>query len=84
MPLLSAFLAAQPALAHHSFIAEFDANQWIELKGVVTRVEWMKPHVFFYVDVKDAKRKDGALGRGRRTAEYVAAAGLGQGDRTAG
>jgi uncharacterized protein DUF6152 len=41
--------------AHHSFDAEYDAKKPIELKGVVTRVEWTNPHVRFYVDVRDAK-----------------------------
>ena len=44
---------AVPVLAHHSFGAEYDADKPIELKGVVTRVEWMNPHARFYVDVKD-------------------------------
>jgi hypothetical protein len=46
---------AGQALAHHAFSAEYDASKTIELKGVVTRVEWTNPHVRFYVDVKDAK-----------------------------
>ena len=50
-------LAAVPALAHHSFAAEFDAKQPITLTGTVTKVEWTNPHVWFYVDVKDAGGK---------------------------
>ncbi len=46
-------LAAMPALAHHSFAAEYDAAKPITLKGTVTKVEWMNPHARFYIDVKD-------------------------------
>jgi len=42
-----------PLLAHHSFAAEYDADKPIELKGVVTKIEWMNPHARFYIDVKD-------------------------------
>ena len=46
-------LAAPPASAHHSFAAEFDASKRVTLTGVVTKVEWTNPHVWFFVNVKD-------------------------------
>jgi len=46
--------AGVPAIAHHSFAAEFDAKQPITLKGTVTKVEWMNPHTYFYLDVTEA------------------------------
>ena len=45
------------AFAHHSFAAEFDSTKPIKVTGVVTKVEWQNPHVWFYVDVKDESGK---------------------------
>ena len=50
---LALLAAAAPVSAHHSFAAEFDATKPVNLKGVVTKVEWMNPHTYFYIDVKD-------------------------------
>jgi hypothetical protein len=40
--------------AHHGFSSEYDERKPVELKGVVTKVEWTNPHARFYIDVKDA------------------------------
>lgn len=57
--LAFAFAAMLPAAvyAHHAFAAEFDASQPITLRGTVTRVEWINPHTWIHIDVKDSDGK---------------------------
>jgi hypothetical protein len=52
--LLVASCALVPgfAVAHHSFAAEFDGRQPVTLKGTITKVEWVNPHGWIYIDVK--------------------------------
>jgi len=49
----AACLLAIPALAHHSFAAEFDGKKSVKLEGTITKVEWTNPHIWMYLDVKD-------------------------------
>ena len=53
LALMTIASLATPLLAHHSFAAEYDSKQPITLKGAVTKIEWMNPHVYFYIDVRD-------------------------------
>jgi hypothetical protein len=52
--VLSCVLIAE---AHHGFSSEFDGTKPMELRGVVTKIDWANPHVYFYIDVKDSSGK---------------------------
>ncbi|MBI4888283.1 MAG: hypothetical protein HY824_14410 [Acidobacteria bacterium] len=51
--LIAVFLAAAPAIAHHSFEVEYDAKKPIEGEGTIAKVEWTNPHMRVYIDVAD-------------------------------
>jgi Family of unknown function (DUF6152) len=50
-------LNAAPMFAHHAFAAEFDAKKPVKLRGTVTKMEWINPHAWIHIDVKDADGK---------------------------
>jgi hypothetical protein len=77
-------LAALPAMAHHSFAAEYDRDQPVTLKGTLTKVEWTNPHGWIYVDVKgeDGKVTNWAVEFGAPNA--LLRRGLRRGDFPAG
>jgi len=51
--IVTTVASAMPAVAHHSFNSVFDRESSIELMGRVTQIEWMNPHVWFYLDVEN-------------------------------
>src|SRR5580704_6318825 len=50
---VAALACALPLIAHHSFAAEFDSDKTVTLRGTISKVDWINPHIFVYLDVKD-------------------------------
>jgi Family of unknown function (DUF6152) len=76
-------LLAKPGWAHHSFAAEYDVNQPVMLKGTLTKMDWVNPHGWLYVDVTEPDGKvvhweieagnpNALLRRGLRTTDFPA------------
>ena len=57
LAVVGLFMSALPALPHHSFTAEFDDRKPVELKGVISKIDWINPHVYIFLDVKDEAGK---------------------------
>jgi hypothetical protein len=53
LALIAVALSTAVVAAHHSFAAEYDANNQMTVVGTITRVEWTNPHTWFFIDVKD-------------------------------
>jgi uncharacterized protein DUF6152 len=51
--VIGLLISGTPVLAHHSVQAQFDLNKPLTITGVVTKVEWINPHSYLYLDVKD-------------------------------
>jgi hypothetical protein len=51
------FFSALPVLAHHSFAAEYDSKKPVELKGTLTSIDWVNPHAWIHMEVKDEAGK---------------------------
>lgn len=53
----AALVCVLPLVAHHAVSAEFDSSKVVTLKGVVSKVDWVNPHIFVYIDAKDESGK---------------------------
>ena len=54
LAIVASVLAASEAIAHHSVPGQFDMSKPMTLKGVISKVDWINPHIYVYLEVKDA------------------------------
>ena len=57
LAILALVFAPAAVRAHHSFAAQYDSTKQVTLQGTITKVEWMNPHAYFYIDVADETGK---------------------------
>jgi hypothetical protein len=57
LTVLGVVIAAAPVWAHHSFAAQFDDKAPITIKGTLSKMEWLNPHTWIHVDVKEPDGK---------------------------
>jgi len=62
LAILALMAVTAPAFGHHSEAAEFDQNNPVKMTGTIVKVEWLNPHVWFYVNVKDEQGNDTTWG----------------------
>jgi hypothetical protein len=55
--VLAAAMMAVPVAAHHSVSGQFDQTKPMELTGTISKIDWINPHIYIHLDVKDAKGK---------------------------
>jgi hypothetical protein len=77
--VLGLMAAAAPAFAHHAAQAEFDFNKFITITGTVTRVEFINPHGYLYIDEKNDNGKVRSWAFELVGPAYLRKAGLGRG-----
>ena len=53
--VLAAAMTAVPVAAHHSVSGQFDQSKPMELTGTISKIDWINPHIYIHLDVKDAK-----------------------------
>jgi hypothetical protein len=54
LAIAAVLMSASAAFPHHSVVGEFDTGKALTLKGSISKIQWMNPHIFVYLDVKDA------------------------------
>ena len=81
LAVLWVLVAAPSAQAHHSFSAIFDVSTVITLKGVISKIDWINPHVYIDLDLKDSSGKVTTWGVESPPTNHLRAAGISRRNR---